>query len=68
MTQALDLAQFLPPATPNVGDTVRVSIVTPLETEWGVGGGTATPEPPIDNTTYGRRNAAWSNIIDAGTY
>jgi hypothetical protein len=26
------------------------------------------PEAPTDGTTYGRNNAAWTNVIDAGVY
>jgi hypothetical protein len=30
--------------------------------------GFTIPDAPSDGNTYGRNNAAWSNVIDAGTY
>jgi hypothetical protein len=30
--------------------------------------GFTIPDAPSDGSTYGRNNAAWSNVIDAGTY
>lgn len=34
----------------------------------GIAGLGPLPDAPSDGTTYGRLNATWSGIIDAGTY
>jgi hypothetical protein len=71
-THALDLALWLPPATPVIGEAIRVSGITPLASEWftpGAGGpGGGVPEAPLDGVSYVRTNGAWSAIIDAGTF
>jgi hypothetical protein len=59
-THARDLAQYLPPAIPNVGDTVRVRGITPLETEWGPSG--TISDAPDDGLLYARRNLAWDQV------
>jgi hypothetical protein len=59
-THARDLAQYLPPTTPNIGDTVRVRGITPLETEWGPSG--TVTDAPADGQLYGRRDAAWAQV------
>jgi hypothetical protein len=33
-----------------------------------IGGQISIPDAPSDGTTYGRNNAAWSNVFDVGTY
>lgn len=47
--------------------------VTPLGTATkqyvdGRTSGFTIPDAPSDGSTYGRNNAAWSNVVDAGTY
>jgi hypothetical protein len=70
-THALDLALWLPPTTPQVGEAIRVSAITPLASEWftpGAGPGGGIPEAPLDGANYGRMNGTWSAVLDAGTY
>jgi hypothetical protein len=68
-TQANTQARLAPTTTPALDDVPQVSNVIQFATVWGQGGaGGGVAEAPQDGTSYVRRNLAWTNLLDMGTY